>query len=195
MSMKTIRKPDLNGPRFRHKRISILTRETLNGLQEKFPQYADLTLPEFKAIIMGFNKKLSEGIIENRNGAELPEGLGYIFMGTCPPPKKKNVDFKRSVDFGAEATFRNWDSDNNLLKIFYTNHNTKYPFHNKQVWAFKASKPFRKAASDAYKENWAKYIVINPEQKISAMFDRHRKKEYVKNMKPVIPEGYDEFKI
>jgi len=27
------------------------------------------------------------------------------------------------------------------------------------------------------------------------MFDRHRKKEYMKNLKPIIPEGYDEFKM
>jgi hypothetical protein len=193
--MKYIKKPDLNGPRFKNKRVSILTAKTLKKFKEKYSQYEDVSISDFKKIIMTFNTNLVEGIIKNRNGVELPDGLGYIFMGTCPKPKKKNIDFKRSIDYGIETIHKNWDSDNNLLKIFYTNYNTKYPFHNKQIWAFKAVKHFRKKASDAYKDNWTKYIEVSSTQKISAMFDRHRKKEYVKNLKPIIPEGYDEFKI
>ena len=68
-------------------------------------------------------------------------------------------------------------------------------FKNKSVWGFKANKEFRKKASEAYKDNWTKYIEVLPHKKISAMFDRHRKKEYMKNLKPIIPEGYDEFKM
>jgi hypothetical protein len=193
--MKEIRKPDLNAPRFRSKRISVLTANTLKALKKKYPEYESLSLVEFKDIVMTFNGKITEGIIENRNGVELPDGLGFIFMGSCPPTKKKNVDYKKSLEYGVEASHRNWDSDNRLLKIFYTNRNSKHPFHNKQVWAFKAVKQFRKSASVAFSEEWVKYIEVSPHQKISAMFDRHRKKEYARNLKPVIPEGYDEFKM
>lgn len=193
--MREIRKPDLNAPRFRTKRISVLTVKTLKAMKEKYPEYSNLSLQEFKSIIMTFNGLMVDSIIENRNGVELPDGLGFIFIGSCPPSKKKNIDYKRSHEFGVEASHRNWDSDNKLMKIFYTNRNSKHPFQNKQVWAFKAVKQFRKQASEAYKEDWAKYIEVSPTQKISAMFDRHRKKEYAKNMKPVIPEGYDEFKM
>lgn len=194
--MRIVNKPNLNGPRFRGKRKSVLTVDTLNMFKKKHPQYEDLSLQEFKDIIMTFNTKITEGIVEHRNGIELPEGLGFIFMGSCPMPKnKKNIDYKRSIEYGVEANFRNWDSDNKLLKIFYTNHTTKYPFKNKQVWAFKAVKEFRSTASKAFKNNWTKYIEVSPTVKISGMFDRHRKKEYLKNLKPIIPEGYDEFKI
>jgi hypothetical protein len=193
--MKEIRKPNLNGPRFREKRISILTAKTLKKFKEKYPEYDSLSLRMFKDIIMTFNSLIVDGIIDNRNGVELPEGLGYIFMGTCPSPRKKNIDYKKSLNYGVETTHKNWDSDNKLLKIFYTNYNTKYPFKNKAVWGFKARKEFRKAASEAYKDNWTKYIEVPPHKKISAMFDRHRKKEYIKNLKPIIPQGYDEFKM
>lgn len=188
-------KPDLNGPRFREKRISVLTLKTLAAFKEKHPKYANLSLAQFKDIMITFHGKLTEGIIENRNGIELPEGLGFIFMGTCSTPKKKNIDFKKSIEFGVKATHKNWDSDNKLLKIFYTNHNAKYPFHNKQVWAFKAVKQFRKAASEAYIADFTKYIEVSPMAKISAKYDRHRKKEYAKNLTAIVPEGYDEFKI
>ena len=169
--MSTIKKPNLNGPRFRNKRISVLTAECLKRFKEKYPEHSHLDLKEFKKIIMTFNKSIADGIIENRNGVELPEGLGYIFMGTCPATKKSNIDFKKSIELGSKVTYRNWDSDNKLLKIFYTNRNSKYPFSNKQVWSFKAVKQFRKSASEAFKENFAKYIQVDPAEKISAKFD------------------------
>jgi hypothetical protein len=193
--MKTFKKPDLNAPRFRNKRKSVLTVDTLKKFKEKYPQYKDLDYPQFKKIIMTFNQTIVDGIIDSRGGVELPDGLGYIFIGSCPAAKKKNIDFKKSTEFGVEATHRNWDSDNKLMKIFYTNRNTKYPFRNKQVWAFKASKPFRKAASAVYKEEWTKYIEVAPTEKISARFDRNRKKARKKDLKPYIPEGYDEFNM
>lgn len=193
--MKELKKPDLNAPRFKSRRISVLTVKTLKALKKKYPEYKDLSLKDFKKVIMSFNEKITEGVIANRNGVELPDGLGFIFMGSCPPTKKKNIDYKRSLEYGVEASHRNWDSDNRLLKIFYTNRNSKHPFQNKQVWAFKAVKQFRKAASVAFSEDWARYLEVSPDQKISAMFDRHRKKEYARNLKPIVPNGYDEFKM
>lgn len=193
--MKEIRKPNLNGPRFRERRISVLTHKTLKKFKSRYPEHNSLDLATFKDIVMTFNKSIVESIIANRNGVELPDGLGYIFMGTCPAPKKKNIDYGKSLSYGIETTHKNWDSDNKLLKIFYTNNSTKYPFKNKNVWSFKANKEFRQKASLEYKENWARYIEVPPSKKISSMFNKHRKKEYVENLKPIIPEGYDEFKI
>ena len=116
-------------------------------------------------------------------------------MGTCPPAKKKNIDAGKSLKYGVPAIHQNWDSDNNLLKIFYTNHTSKYPLQNKQVWAFKAVRQFRKAASDAYKENWPKYIVVDPVQKISGLFAKMRKSDYIKEDVKSIPADYNEFKM
>ena len=193
--MKTFKNPNLNGPRFRNKRISVLTADCLKRFKKKYPKYSEIKLQEFKAIVMEFNSNITKGIIDNRNGVELPEGLGYIFMGTCPATKKTNIDFKKSVDTGVQTNFKNWDSDNKLLKIFYSNCNSKYPFANKQVWSFKAVKQFRKSASEAFKDNWAKYIEVTPTEKISTKFDTYRKKERHRNYKQVIPQDYDEFKL
>jgi hypothetical protein len=193
--MKSIKKPDLKAPRFRGKSLSVLTAKTHKEFIAKYPEYSNLNYEGFKQIVMGFNRNLVEGIIENRSGVELPDGLGYIFIGTCPPSKKKNIDYKKSFEFGVEATHRNWDSDNKLMKIFYTNETSKYPFGNKRVWGFTAVRDFKRMASKAYKEHYLKYVEVAPKQKISALFDRHRKKELARNLKPVIPEGYDEFKM
>lgn len=192
----SFRSPDVKGPRFRPKRHVMLTKEVYLKFKDKYPEYEDLTLEQFKLIIKTFNIKLGEGMIKNRDGVELPQGLGYLFMGSCPPTKgKKNVNMKLSKETGVKATHKNWDSDNLLMKIFYTNFTSKYPFHNKQVWSLKAIKPLRVKASKAYKKDWPKYIVVDPSEKISAMYNRARKKEFgIKQMNKV-PEGYNEFEI
>lgn len=192
---KSFKKPDLNAPRFRPGRLNLLKKELFERFKEKFPEHEDISLQQFKEIITTFNGKISQGIIDNRDGVELPEGLGYIFLGSCKPTKKQNIDIVKSLKYGVVATHQNYDSDSKLLKIFYTNQNSKYPLQNKQVWIFKAVKQFRKVASEAYKENWEKYIAVDSQRKISALFAQYRKRDFILAEGTRIPEGYDEFKM
>lgn len=192
---KSFKQPDLNAPRFRHKHVSLLNRKLYDRFIKRFPEYKHLTLNEFKEIVKVFNGKITEGVIHNRDGVELPEGLGFIFMGSCPPAKSQNINVEKSLKYGVITNHKNWDSDNKLLKIFYTNKPSKYPFQNKQVWAFKAVKQFRKAASEAFKENWASYIVVDNTRKISSMYAKLRKKDYVLQSSAEVPEDWDEFNL
>lgn len=193
--LRKMKKPDITGPRFREKYTTLLNKQTFDAFVKKYPKYANLDIKDFKLIVQSFNMNIANGMIDNRNGIELPEGLGFLFLGTCPPKKTKTIDYARSAEYGVETSYRNWESDNNLLKIFYTNYNAKHSFQNKNLWMFKVAKPVRCRASKAYKENWTKYIKIDPTQKISIMFDRQRKKEYAHNLRPLIPADYDEFKL
>jgi hypothetical protein len=193
--MKTIRKPDLNAPRFRKKTSKLLTMDSLKTFKEKNPKYKDMTLKQFREIVTTFNGHIWESVIENRNGVELPEGLGYIFIGTCPKPKGDNVDYKKSFEYGVKANHKNWDSDNKLCKIFYTNHNTKYPLSNKQLWSFSPVRQFKRATSAAYREDWMKYIEVSPDEKISSIFARHKRKAYSEKLTAQIPEDYNEFNL
>lgn len=173
----------------------MLTKDLYMRFLSKFPEYEGLSLQQFKEIITTFNGKIYQGVIDNRDGVELPEGLGFIFIGSCPPAKKQNIDIRKSLEYGVVANHKNWDSDNKLMKLFYTNRPSKYPFQNKQIWAFKAVKQFRKAASDAFKEDWPKYIVVDNTRKISTMFARIRKTDFINRHSSKIPEGWDEFKM
>ena len=193
--MKEIKKPNVKGPRFREGFKTLLSLQTLDAFKQKYPEYADLSLAEFKKIVMTFNKCLCQEIIDNRNGIELPEGLGFIFMGTCQKAKRKNIDFPKARVYGIEVINKNWDSDGKLLKIFYTNYNSKYPFLHRTVWSFKAVKQFRKQASEAYRQFWPKYIEVAPNELIAKIFERETRKRIVTTMKPVIPDEYDEFKM
>lgn len=193
--MKVLKRPNVKGPRFRKRSMTVLNKNTYDKFLLKYPEHSNLSLIDFKKIVHTFNGFLKDCVVEHRNGIELPEGLGFIFMGTCQPTKAKNIDFRKSFEYGVEALHKNWDSDNKLMKIFYSNLNTKLPFHNRQVWMFKANKDFRKQASDAYKLNFNKYIEVSPMENISRRFARYQKKEYIQNLKPVVPKNYNEFEI
>ena len=188
-------KPDLHAPRFRPKRINPLTSNLYKRFKKKYPEHTEVTLGKLKEIVRVYNGLLYQGVIDNRDGVELPEGLGFICMATCPRPKRVNPDIQKSFELGKVVTHKNWDSDNNLLKIFYTNHTAKYRFQNCQAWSFKAVKQFRKAASDAYILNWPKYIVAEPGKKISEKFAKIKQRDYLMTKAKEVPEGYDEFNM
>jgi hypothetical protein len=173
----------------------MLTNELVEKFKVKFPEHSEVSSKEYKGIISEFNGMLAQGMIDNRDGVELPEGLGFIFMGSCPATKEQNIDIAKSMEYGVIVNHKNWDSDNKLMKIFYTNQASKYPFSNKQVWAFKAVRQVRKQASDAYKKNWPKYIVVDNQKKISRLFAKFKKRDYILAEGVKVPEGYNEFNM
>jgi hypothetical protein len=191
----TFKKPNLNAPRFRETKYNVLSKKLFVEFRQKYKEHKDLTYEQFKHIITAFNNNLYKGVIDNRNGIELPEGLGYIFIGTCPPGKKPNIDYKKSIEYGVVTNHRNWDSNNNLMKIFYTNAKVKYHFQNKQLWAFDGVRDFKRNASKTYKNEWTKYIAVDNTKRISAMISKVKKKEYAVEITKKQLIGYDEFKM
>lgn len=167
---KAFRKPDVKGPRFREKSKKLLDMKLYERFIDKFPEY-NISFKEFKDIITTYNKNLYEGIMEYRDGVELPESLGYVFIGSCPPLTKRiNVDFVKSGQYGIITQHRNWDSNSKVMKIFYTNRPVKYKIQNKQIWRFAPVREFKRAASKAYKEDFNKYMDIINTRRISTLF-------------------------
>ena len=193
--MRTFNKPDLNAPRFRRKHINPLTKDLWERFKKKYPEHGEIPLAKFKEIIRVYNGLVWQGVIDNRDGVELPEGLGFICMATCPRPQTVNPDMAKSIELGKVINHKNWDSDNKLLKIFYTNYAAKYRFQNFQVWGFRAVKQFRKAASDAYKENWPMYMLAEPGKKISANIVRSHRNHFLSTKAKEVSEEYDEFNM
>ena len=67
----SFKKPDLNAPRFREKRLGFLNKKTINEFKELKPLYSDIDDDKLKAIIRIYNRRLWEGVIEHRDGVEL----------------------------------------------------------------------------------------------------------------------------
>jgi hypothetical protein len=194
--MKTFKKPDLNAPRYRQKCVQLLSTNLYKKFKAKYPEH-DISYNDFKKIIHTYNIKLREAIMEYRDGVELPESLGYIFIGSCAPISTRlNVDYGKSIKYGVLTTHKNWNSDSRLMKIFYTNYLVKYKLKNKDIWMLAPHRTFKRTASKVFAEDYNKYIKIDPTKKVSVLFKGTlTKTEYRKKIKSQITEGYNEFDI
>ena len=95
--INNFKKPNLNAPRYREKRMGLLNEETIREFKDKKPLYSHIDNVKLKKIIKLYNKKLWEAVVENRNGVELPDSLGYLFIGTCKAAKTVNTNYALSL--------------------------------------------------------------------------------------------------
>jgi len=193
---KQFKKPDLKGPRYRAKNKHVLTVDLYKKFKSKFPEHS-ITYTQFREIIIGYNQELADAIIEYRDGIELPESLGHIFIGSCPSMTKRvNIDYKKSAQYGVVTQHKNWDSDNKVMKIFFTNHQVRYKIKNREIWAFVANRDFKRKASKLYLEDYTKYMYINNNKKISMLFKEGIQRMH-KDMQKyrIASEDYNEFDI
>jgi hypothetical protein len=170
----SFKKPDLNAPRFREKRLGFLNKKTINEFKELKPLYSDIDDDKLKAIIRIYNRRLWEGVIEHRDGVELPNSLGYLFIGTCPPSKGGNVDFALSSKYGKSLRNKNWDTDGNIGKIFYTNWSTKYRFQNRDLWGFTATREFKRTVAKQYPKRWTRYIKMKSRFRVASLYKNRK---------------------
>jgi hypothetical protein len=189
-------KPDLNAPRYRRSAEGTLNKPFLAALREAVPQARGFSDAELKDFIVAFNTQLWQTAIDERDGVELPESLGHLFIGTCPGKRRSaNVDYKKSAEYLQLVQHRNWESDDFLCKIFYTNHSTRYRFRHHELWGFTAAREFRRSASRAYPEKWKQYVEVDPRVKISALFRSAQYKHYKQKETERLLQDYNELDL
>ena len=165
--------PNLNAPRHRKKVLSLLNVDLLDEFKEKYPAYANIDNEKLKSIVKLYNKKLWEEVINNRNGVELPDSLGYLFIGTCPSAKSVNTNYSLSRQYGKVLQNKNFATDGKIAKIFYTNYSTKYRFKNRELWQFKATREFKRTVAKTYPKEWTKYIVMKNKKRVADMYKKY----------------------
>ena len=189
--MKTMinnfKRPDLNAPRYREKRLGFLNKHLIKEFKNKYPLYANIDNEKLKTIIRIYNKRLWHGVIEYRDGVELPDSLGYLFIGTCSPSKTVNMNYGLSNEYGKALQNRNWETDGNIGKIFYTNWSAKYKFKNREFWKFEAVRDFKRSIAKEYPENWTKYIKMKNEFKVAHLYSEKQDEDLLKD--------YNEFEM
>lgn len=191
----TIKAPDRKAPRFRQTTIGLLNKDVLSSFREKYSQFSHYPDDQLKKIIETFNGFLWQAAIDNRDGVELPEGLGNVFIGSCKSPVKvENLNHDKSQKHNMRVINRNLATDGNLAKIFYTNSSTKYRFRFRNLWKFKGARQFTNATSCAYKQDWPKYIVIEDYEKISNRLRNIKRGNSLKKLSSrPISDKYNEF--
>jgi hypothetical protein len=186
--INNFKKPDLNAPRYREHRLGLLNAETIKEFKEKKPLYSNIDNEKLKKIIKLYNVKLWKAVIEYRDGVELPDSLGYLFIGTCSSSKTVNTNYKLSNEYGKVLQNKNWETDGNLGKIFYTNWSTKYRFKNRELWRFVACRQFKRAVAKDYPSNWTKYVTMKNKYRVAHLYDNT---EYTQSAL----KDYNEFEI
>jgi hypothetical protein len=191
--MISYKKPDLKAPRFRPKKHNLLNDDFCKKIKSKGGVFETLTNKQIKDVITSFNQNIWESVIEHRDGVELLEQLGYIFIGTCQRAKSNNTNIKSSLQYGVKVQHQNWESDQHLAKIFYTNFETKYRFRFHEMWGFTALRDFKRSVARAYPTEWKKYVVVDNFVKISKLFRSHIIKDKIEKETELLLEHYDEF--
>jgi hypothetical protein len=192
----TFKKPDLNAPRYRPNRLNLTNLEFYEKFQADNPKYNHISISQFKEVITTFNGLIWQNVLSNRDGVELPEQLGFIFIGTCPrPTKKQPVDYKRSIEHNIKLQNMNWESDQYLAKIFYTTFENKYRFRNHELWMFDAVRDFRRTVAQTYPKQWKMYVMIDNKKKISRIFRMQNFKQMKTQETASLLETYDEFNL
>jgi hypothetical protein len=191
---KTFKKPDLNAPRFRVPTMVKRHDTFCKRFRKKFTEHKGVTDQDIRKILATFNNNIKYHVVNERDGSELPEGLGYLFVGSCPAMvKKSNLNAAVSYKYNTQIKHNNFESDSFVAKIFYTNYATKYKFKMRELWAFKGSRDFTRSVSKSYRENWKIFVQVDSFMHIRKLYVKHLNKEYaIKHaLKP--DENYNEF--
>jgi len=160
--MKEFKKPDLKAPRYRPEVHTVLNKEFFESFKKKHPKYKDLDNKDLRKIIKYFNNTIYQTVINTRDGVQLPEQIGWLFIGTCQSPKKQNIDFAKSNKYGVAVSNKNWETDGKLAKIFFTSYALKHKMRNREFWSFVACREFKRSVAKVYPENWNMYIAVEP---------------------------------
>lgn len=194
--MREFRKPDLNAPRYRAQRQELLNPKFYKSFREANPKFAYLSDKEIRTIIKEVNGKIWETVIEERVGVELPEQLGYVFIGSCPTPKKDNPNYHVSKQLEKVIQHRNWKSDQYLAKIFYTNSASKYRFQFSNLWGLSPVRQFSRKVAETYPENYNKYLVVDDYKRINYVFSNTMYQMDLKEKEQdIIKNSYNEFDL
>lgn len=193
--MDGFKKPDVKAPRFRPDVHNVLNKEFFEMFKKKYSKYKDIDNQLLKTIVRKFNNAVYNTVIDKRDGVQLPEQIGWIFIGTCQESKKKNIDFVKSNKYGVTVTNRNWETDGKLAKIFFTSHAPKHKMKNREFWTFVACREFKRKVSKTYPENWNMYLVVDPTTKLRQTYQKAMFKQVMLEKTKKELKTYNEFDI
>lgn len=192
--MKTSKQPDLKAPRFTVPMESSTSKEFIDYIRKKVPQTKNFSDNEIRHIVGTFNKTLWQNVISNRDGVDLPQGIGRLFIGSCK--KKSNVDFANTNKYGKVIQHKNLESDKYLAKIFFSTVGLKnVSYANHELWGFKACRNFTRSTSKAFRDKWMMYIKVDPRRSIDALFRQTVKLDARKANMGDLLLAYDEFEF
>ena len=193
--MKKFKKPDVTAPRFRTAVYNILNKEFFKKFKQRYPKYKNLIDSDIRNIIKKFNTLVYQNVIEKRDGIQLPNQVGWLFIGSCQESKKRNINFAKSLKYGVTVTNNNFDTDGKLAKIFFTNFAPKHKMKNREFWSFVACREFKRNVAKNYCDNWNMYMAIDSTKKLNTAYNKEYFKDKIKKETEKALINYNEFDI
>jgi len=156
--------PDYKANRIKETKGKIIEYKEVRQFNKKFFEHGEVSKHQILEIIKKFNNNIINEATVNIYGVVLPENIGQILIANAGKSDKKRIDFNSSIKAGCNVYFKNWDTDNNRLRIMYFNNITNFVSHS-NLFSFAATTSFRKIASTYFKKHWSRCVVINYKKK------------------------------
>lgn len=80
--MREFNNPDVTSSRYRPEVHTILNKVFFDNFKKTHPKYKDMDDKILRKIIKRFNQVLYQTVIDTRDGVQLPEQIGWLFIGT-----------------------------------------------------------------------------------------------------------------
>ena len=172
-------------------KYNICCREFTTQLQEKYPQLKKYSIGQLKKMIREFNRGLGDYIIENRDGIELPNFIGQLFIGSCK--QVKPVPEHIIENSSKPLKIRNVDS--HFPFCFYMTRNYASRFAMGKFWWFEANRELKERISENFSKNWKNYIDMASTYPVSANYLNDLKRTRAKNFNRYNDFHYREFDL
>jgi hypothetical protein len=193
--MREFNKPNVKASRYRPEVYSLLNKKFFDKFKNKYPKYKGMTNLELRNIIKKFHEHVYNTVIEKRDGVQLPEQIGWLFIGACESSKKRNVDYAKSNKYGVEVSYNNWNTDGRLAKIFFTSNAPKHKMKNREFWRFVGCRNFKRSVAKAFSENWNNYIIIDSSVQLRLNYQKTFLKDLTIREQQNDLKSYNEFDI
>lgn len=151
---------DLNKPRVTEKKGKVINYKEVVDFNKLHPKY-NLKKTDIIKIMRAFNTNMAEETMINVYGVILPENIGAIFINNAGKPKGKPVDYAKSKAAGKLIYHKNWDTDNNIMRIVFMNKTKRTMIKNTSLLAFNPLQSFKRKASAYFRNNWPKCLAVN----------------------------------
>jgi hypothetical protein len=151
---------DLNKPRVTEKKGKVINYKEVKDFNKLHPKY-NLDKSAIIKIMRAFNSNMAEETMTNIYGVILPENIGAVFINNAGKAKGKSIDYANSKLAGKTVYHKNWDTDNNMMRIVYINHTKRTMVKNANMFSFNPLQQFRRKASAYFRMHWARCVSVN----------------------------------
>jgi hypothetical protein len=181
--------PNVKAPRFR---VGYEI-PRLADFRKQYPEYKNMSKKQMNDILRMFGEMIWEGVINHRDGIDLPERMGVIFVTAIKVKKPTIVNYALSAKCGKKIYSNNLKTDGHIAKISFNNADARYNYVFKDFWGFTGNKKFKTSVSSVFPEKYMIYHTDNRRGLIEFNKKKQDRKERAISKSNKALENYNEF--